>query len=287
MPMVATDNKHYKNIANAIRLNSGKSELFKPEEMSTGIEQVYNKGKSDFGYKKSVSGSYITIDDVSSNEKKIYATLTSDTVTDFSNTKLTVCGENLFDSNKLLQCQGWKEEDGVYSGYSWCVHDVWGGKSIIDAFEPNTQYTVSFDGYHINPDENTNTSLHVHIKCTDNWYATLVIGSNEMKHFALTTPAGKTVKSINLSYGYGYKVFVRNFQVTKTPTKEEFEPYIGVEYTPDADGKVNDIIPCYPITNMFTNNIDVTINAEYYADSEKIIGELTDTIISLGGTLDV
>ena len=239
------------------------------EKLTTIAEnepKIYKKGKTDFGSKRSVSGEYLCIYDISPAEKSIDVTLTSDTVTDFSDTKLTACGKNLFDSNKLLECKDWAEENGVYIGNSAYTHEKWGTESVIDAFEPDTRYTLSFDGYHINDANNSNSSLHVHMRCTDGWASTLFINSNEMKHFVITSPAGKTVKSINISYGYGYKVFISNFQVTKSAIEEEYEPYTGAEYRANDDGTVNGIVTCYPITNIFTNSNEAVINTQYYLD---------------------
>ena len=96
MAIVTTDDKHYKNIADAIRGKIGKTDLFKPEQMADGVGEVYEKGKTDFGYKKSVSGTplysakYLYIDDIHPNEKKLKLTLTSDTITDFSTIGINV-----------------------------------------------------------------------------------------------------------------------------------------------------------------------------------------------------
>lgn len=47
MSIVTTDDKHYKNIADTIREKTGTENSYAPEEMSTGVNEVYTKGKAD------------------------------------------------------------------------------------------------------------------------------------------------------------------------------------------------------------------------------------------------
>lgn len=47
MAIVTTDDKHYKNIANAIREKIGNTDLLKPEEIAENVPKVYEKGKED------------------------------------------------------------------------------------------------------------------------------------------------------------------------------------------------------------------------------------------------
>lgn len=53
MALVITDDKHYKNIADAIRAKTGINHTCKPEEMTAGINDVYeiaHKDGEDYGY---------------------------------------------------------------------------------------------------------------------------------------------------------------------------------------------------------------------------------------------
>lgn len=47
MAIVTTDNKHYDNIAAAIREKTGAETTYKPEELPTGVDEVYEAGKQD------------------------------------------------------------------------------------------------------------------------------------------------------------------------------------------------------------------------------------------------
>lgn len=71
MTIVTTDNKHYTNIANAIREKTGETILMKPEEIPENVPKVYEAGKTDFGRKKSVSGEALHIEDINPNEHSV------------------------------------------------------------------------------------------------------------------------------------------------------------------------------------------------------------------------
>lgn len=45
MAIVTTDSKHYSDIANTIRKKTGEATTYKPEEMPTGVDEVYDAGK--------------------------------------------------------------------------------------------------------------------------------------------------------------------------------------------------------------------------------------------------
>lgn len=70
MGIVTTDSKNYSNIADKIREKAGTDATYKPEEMPNGIDEVYSAGQSSMVDEsklipKTVSGSYISVDDVS------------------------------------------------------------------------------------------------------------------------------------------------------------------------------------------------------------------------------
>lgn len=44
MAIITTDNKHYNDIANAIREKTGTETTYTPEEMKSGITEVYDSG---------------------------------------------------------------------------------------------------------------------------------------------------------------------------------------------------------------------------------------------------
>lgn len=53
---VVTDDKHYKDIAAAIRENTGTENTYTPEEMPAGVNEVYYKGEYNFFHKVLLNG---------------------------------------------------------------------------------------------------------------------------------------------------------------------------------------------------------------------------------------
>ena len=250
------------------------------EKLTTIAEnepKIYEKGKTDFGYKKSVSGSYLYIDDINQNEKELDITLTSDTITDFSNIKLTVCGKNILSN--------WKRGAHIFSNG---LYDPWSTNYLTNDYIPvksNTEYSISvtFSEEALAYTCRIQGALYYD---ADKNYLSYALNNSGLTTF--TTPENCCYVVFDVLFTGTTNVPVSYIVTSQLEEGEatEFEPYIATEYIPNIDGVVN-ITPYYPITNMFTDNTGVTINTKYYADSEKIIGELTDTIISLGGTLDV
>ena len=67
---VTTDSKHYENMAAKIREKTGTDATYKPSEMPSGVDAVYKAGQSSMVDEsklipKTVSGNYISVDDVS------------------------------------------------------------------------------------------------------------------------------------------------------------------------------------------------------------------------------
>lgn len=70
MGIVTTDSKYYSGIAEKIREKAGTDATYKPSEMPSGIDKVYSAGQSSMVDEsklipKTISGSYISVDDVS------------------------------------------------------------------------------------------------------------------------------------------------------------------------------------------------------------------------------
>lgn len=65
-----------------------------------------------------------------------------------------------------------------------------------------------------------------------------------------------------------FSATVRNFQLEVGDTATEYEPYVGADYTPSADGTV-DIVSVSPTMTLMTDTPGVTIEAEYSKDLNK------------------
>lgn len=68
--------------------------------------------------------------------------------------------------------------------------------------------------------------------------------------------------------------------------KSKYEKYIEpTSYTPNADGTVEGVKSIYPNTTLYTDTSGVLIECEYNRDINKVIENLVNAIISLGGNV--
>lgn len=69
-------------------------------------------------------------------------------------------------------------------------------------------------------------------------------------------------------------------------TQTSYEPYIEpTSYTPNADGTVEGVKSIYPNTTLLTDTSGVLVECEYNKDTNKVIENLVNAIISLGGNV--
>ena len=233
--------------------------------LATKIPKVYEAGKTDFGYKKSVSGTnHLYIDDININEKNIDVVLTSDTVTDFSSVTVRVCGKNLipfpyittnYNANGITAVQ---QDDGGILVNGTTTADVY--LNIAHG----VLYYASIAPWGLN---GCSISL---------WHNDLVYVAydNKTKTIFIKIPKGQTFTNEIL---YPQIVLGSELGVYEKGVAQK-------TYKPTADG-VLQIDTVYPNTSIISLESNVTINTEYYADTEKVVQNLTDTIISLGGTV--
>ena len=283
--------------------------------IAENIPKIYEKGKTDFGYQKSVSGDPLSINDININEKTLNALLTSDSLTDFSKKKIRVCGKNIlrlpaFNSsfthpwnsttnikviikNGTFTARGFlgkvPQNSTVFNPYIWGMIANYPEFITMDSLDAATAIKLPKGTYTFfenrSADSVANGRLVVYTGAT---YATVY---DSPRTFTITKDGcyGAFVMHKNFSAD------IPDFYYSAQPmlvcgeeflTAEMYEAYVGKDYTADADGTINNITPYYPITNMFVQgSSNAIINTNYYADSEKVVQNLTDTIISLGGTV--
>lgn len=95
--------------------------------------------------------------------------------------------------------------------------------------------------------------------------------SNDLE---ITIKSGTTVSNL---------VFKPQIEIGSTAT--EYEPYKEpTTYTADENGKVEGVTSLYPTTTLIADS-NVSIECEYYRDARKVVQDLTDLILSLGGTV--
>ena len=234
--------------------------------------------------KGSASGVAVRADGVSPVEHSMGVRLTSDAITDFSNVTLKKCGKNLIDykndfetvamsgnNRYAIDIQQHIPADNVVT-LSYGIKDM---NSIPEYF-----YFYSDD-----PDitEKNNNSTTIYLTTVDK-----------------ITQQKLTFK---IRDGYIYRMYYRNnnttvsafqnwlnkfeyMQVEVGESATDYEPYIEpITHAVNADGTVDDVVPFCPTTTLLTDTEDVQINCEYNKDLNKVIAELQQAIISLGGNV--
>lgn len=82
------------------------------------------------------------------------------------------------------------------------------------------------------------------------------------------------------------KVKFTNLQLEPGTQQTEYEPYVPVtEATVSDDGTVEGLTSIYPNTVLVTNSENVTLECEYNRDLNKVINNIIDAVISLGGNV--
>jgi hypothetical protein len=198
---------------------------------------------------------------------------------DVSKTKLTVRGKNLFDASKLLDAEGWTEENGVYSGLPQNLYKLFSfssGNELVSDFAPNTQYTFSFMSHEdVKEDGTTPQSLIVEFRYEDGTRNNTSVNVAQHTKFSVTSERGKTIKGLYMSYNNNLKTYLSDIQLEIGTSATPYEPFIdGVEYTPSADGSVDGVASIYPIMSLLSDTDGVVISCEYNQDTNKAIEKI-------------
>ena len=167
-------------------------------------------------------------------------------VPDLTAVKVSRCGKNLFDNNKLSEW-GLTLTDNKYTGSV----DGLSEKTLFSNFAENKRYTVSLKGYN-NTAGITTLLLMVYYKDGTNVTA-IRLSSNEEKTYSFTTEADKSVDYMKFSYYQGDTITLSYIQIEEGTIATDYEPYIGAEYTPSSDGTVNGITVLTPTTNIIND----------------------------------
>ena len=250
--------------------------------------------------KGSKSGSVILIDDVSPVEHTMTVKVSSDTVTDLTAVTVSRCGKNLIP----FPYRDLKLGTSTYNGVDFTVYED--GSILINGTATSniTRYlynnktdllglksgvTIS-----VNKIVSDNTQqANVYFIC--NYYDSAA--KMQMGIQASTVVSGtKTITEdwkglgiyINIPKGKTLNNLLIKPQLEVGTTATDYEPYITpTDYTPTADGTVEDVTSLYPNTTLTTDTDGVIIDCEYNRDINKAFAELQAAIISLGGNYNV
>lgn len=262
-----------------------------------GIKSTFEEAMAERAnaIKGSKSSKGVLITDISPVKHRLKVKLSGDNA---SGSKLTVFGKNVFNIrdwidyvNSGIGSSG--KADDVYLGEE-CFSYVQNKTAGADFFKgmtfmENTQYTISLE-YTFSYGNYTQYSIPcLIIVYTDGEYTSIVqkVSNSEFTRCVFTTPKDKTVAGIGLTrFSANATVYVKNnMQIEQGTKATEFEPAVtAVTYTAEENGEVKGVQSIYPSMTLYADN-GLTVSAEYNRDANKVVAELTQAIISLGGNI--
>lgn len=199
-------------------------------------------------------------------------------VSDLTAVKVSRCGKNLFDNNKLSEW-GLTLSDGKYTGNVSKLNS----KTLFSSFKSNTRYTISVKASNLSK---SSATLLIIINYTDGTTQTVIrVNSTTEKVYSFTSTANKSISNITSIYYDVDTINIAYIQIEEGTIATEYEPYKGADYTPTADGTVEGVTSLYPNTTLTTDTNGVLIDCEYNMDINKAFAELQQAIISLGGNV--
>lgn len=248
--------------------------------VAQAVSAEQNRADNTFSnaLKGSKSGSAILIDDISPVAHNMGVKISSNTVTDLTAVKVSRCGKNLFDNNKLSDW-GLTLSDGKYTGDVGLLNE----KTLFSSFKSNTRYTISVKASNLSK---SSATLLIIINYTDGTNQTVIrvnSTTESVYSFTSTANANKSISNITSTFYEGDTINIAYIQIEEGTTATEYEPYEGAEYTPTADGTVNGVTSLYPNTTLMTDTEGVIIDCEYNRDINKAFAELQQAILSMGG----
>lgn len=253
------------------------------------IPQVYEAGQKSMVdeskvIEKTVSGTdFVNIDDVSEIPHNVKVQLSSDTITDFSNIEVTVCGKNLWDKdNPTLKTSK--------DGYNFYAIKVGAGNTVTYSYSQGIQSGVDLYVY-INtvPWSPDNPELWLYHKTGGGLVhkkGKITAGNTGIIYLAVNIGAVTSGTFMNLLSNY--------LQIEVGSEATEYESYESKIYTSTPDGVVN-ISSISPTMNIFTNETDINISAKYHKsygmqteydrfwDSYQSNGSRTSYVYAFGG----
>lgn len=231
----------------------------------------YNVDASDAFTSTTASGSSVFVNDVSPTQHDLKVSLSSDTITDYSNTTVKVLGQNLLDADAWVHDKGFAaNDDGTYTlsknpndyrfTKSYPIHIPAGQTiqftaSLVDCSceNPNDLYAEMFlltffeDG----------TTDHIAVEFNGNQIATKAL-TFEKDIVDIRLYLNGTVPD-------GTYVTMENLQIAIRAEGEtlEYVPYTVQEAVANADGTVTGLKSVSPTMFIYTDNDEVQIECEY------------------------
>lgn len=254
------------------------------EELSAGsTNPVQNKAVGNAlanALKGTVTGmGAVRMDDVSPVEHEIALRLASDTITDFSDVTVTGCGKNLFDKENAANLL-----DGYVSGAGVYTVSFAGEKSFVFKCTPNTDYVVSKRW------GATNRIAGFSAIPTITTAGTFIGEYNDRTSYSFNSGTAEYIVVWyfnNSGEKYTNEEMLASIQLEYGTTATVYEPYMGAEYTANADGTVNGVLSVSPMTTLTADTDSVVVTATYNKDVNVVINTLEERLAALEATTSI
>lgn len=200
---------------------------------------------------------FLNINDVSEVPHEVEIQLTSDTITDFSNTEVTVRGKNLWDKEYALDKNNWTYLNASYSSVA-----IYVGKDNYVTFSYKDTLQTGLGIYVAVMTENTAadavTSWMYHSTVSSMISNVVTIKATEDYVYLRISNI-----HINPYFSEFWEYIGNDLQIEINKIASEYENYKKEVYTPSSDGKLI-VKSISPVMNISTNKSDINISANYH-----------------------
>ena len=266
-------------LADGVKNDRKSAESAAEQAVAAAKEIEENKANYLNVLKNNMSGKIIRAKDVSLLENSLAVSLSSDTITDFSNIALIKCSKNIFNIGSL------SDYKINYLTLSISENSLTATKTQDSAISHifNTKKLPS-GTYHIKAssstdviflsqlfDENGNILTSNEITLSNGTYNSFYkawICSNR-NNTVVTIP--EKVAYWNFGLVFQTDKTISDIQISVGNSDESYETFNGSYYTPSADGKIEPILASSNDITLLTNNPEVQINLDYSADLKLYI----------------
>ena len=192
----------------------------------------------------------------------------------FENAVVTVCKDNLFNETVLLS-KPHTEDEEAYVFENGKI----GSANLLPntSFKEKVQYTLSYTAKQVSASGSSVLGYpRLEIYYTDGTKSVQQITA-EYSTVTLVSAANKTISKIGFSYSNVGFFYIKKNSLSLTEGNEmpdNYEPYSGQSYTPNADGSTQGITSLSPNMTIMTNTPGVVIDVEYNRDLIPIIEKI-------------
>ena len=238
----------------------------------------YLKNDYSNAIKGTLSGEAVAAKDVSPIEHDLKVKVTAEDA-ELGGVTVSRCGKNLFDISKITNASSVKNNGD--------------GSLKVSLKAPTSNVNLGITLAEVAPSLTPGQTYTYSAKTTAPVNYIRLSGTNTIWHSGKSLEITSEHLSGNIYvYGAGnitsedVTFILSDIQIELGEAATAYEPYIEPQSAvSDADGNVSGLVSLSPSMTLMSDTEGVTINCEYNRDATKVIEELTQAIISLGGNI--